>query len=176
VTLLLLTLKATRPTRHDLPRLLRRRQWEQASDTLDRLRGIFGRDNVAVEVNRTLTEGEHTFSQYLFDLADTSGIQTIATNNVHHVSKVGFSAHEALRRVALHLSPDQEDGRLPMNGERYLISPQAMQRLFGDRPDALENSLRLAERLAAPLDPSAYLCQRVQCRSGQEEPSTSRMW
>ena len=63
-----------------------------------------------------------------------------------------FAAHEALRRIALHLGPDDESGELPLNGESYLKSANAMARLFADRPDAVENAARLAERLAPPLD------------------------
>ena len=41
---------------------------------------------------------------------------------------------------------------MPLNAERYLKSADAMRRLFPDRPDAIKNAARLAERLAPPLD------------------------
>ena len=65
-------------------------------------------------------------------------------------------AHETLCRIRLGLAPDQQHPDLPFNGEGYLKSAQAMARLFADRPDALENAGRLAERLEPPLDPTVH--------------------
>jgi error-prone DNA polymerase len=137
-----------------LPRLLRRRRWDEASETTERLCEIFGRSNVCVEVTRTLTDGERSLSLHLFDLADTLQLPAVATNAIRHADKMGMAAHEILRRVALHLGPYEEHGELPINAERYLKSDEAMRRLFPDRRDAVENTRILAATLASPLDPT----------------------
>jgi len=53
----------------------------------------------------------------------------------------------------LGLAPEEEHAELPLNGEGYLKSAEAMARLFADCPRAIQNTTALAERLASPLDP-----------------------
>ena len=134
-----------------LPRFLRRGQYEAAHNAVYALPASLAR-NVFIEVTRTLTEGEHTLSCRLLELADRLGLPCVATNVVRHTVKMEFAAHETLRRIALHLEPDEESGELPLNGERFLKSQSAMAGLFADRPDVLENTVHLALRLAPPLD------------------------
>ena len=142
------------PPKGWIPRLLLQRRDEEAERALAQLVGIFGREQVFVEVVRSLAEGEHSLSLHLFDLADRLGIRTVATNAVQYATKAEFPAHEALLRVGLGVPVGEEHGELPLNGERYLKPVEEMERLFADRPDALRNAHELAARLAPPLDPS----------------------
>jgi error-prone DNA polymerase len=135
-----------------VPSLLLRRRYQEAEEALQRLIQIFGVGNVAVEVVRSLVEGESALSLHLFDLADSFHLPAVATNAVAFGVKAEFPAHEALRRVALGVPIGQEEGRLPLNGERYLKSREELAALFSDRPDALHNAVSFAERLAPPLD------------------------
>lgn len=118
-----------------------------------RLTGVYGRDHVAVAVARTLTEGDLARSRRLLDAAERAGLPAVAVNDVRHAVKPGLAAHEALRRIALRLPPGDEHADLPSNAERHLKDAGAMRRLFPERPDVLENAVRLSERLAPPLDP-----------------------
>ncbi len=136
-----------------VPSLVLRRRYKEAEEALQRLVGIYGLGNVGVEVVRSLAEGEHRLSLHLFDLADALNLPAVATNAANFGVKAEFPAHEALRRVALGTPVGEEHGELPLNGERYLKSHKAMLGLFADRPDAVDNALSFAERLAPPLDP-----------------------
>ena len=137
-----------------IPRLVLQRRDREAERALERLVGIFGPGNVAVEVVRSLAEGEHSLSLHLLDLADALNLPAIATNGARYGTKPEFLAHEALRRVALGVPVGEEHGELPLNGERYLKPGEELAALFRDRPDAIENAVALAERLESPLDPS----------------------
>lgn len=137
-----------------LARLLRRGQWDRAEARARRLVSTFGPGNVFVEVTRTLTEGEDRRSRQLFELADFLHVPPLATNPVRHALKAGLPAYEALCRVRLGLAPDAQHALLPFNGEGYLKSVAEMAALFPDRPDAIHNTVLLADRLAPPLDPS----------------------
>ena len=145
----------TGDNRHGLAgHLLRTRRSALLETTLDRLRGIFGSSGVGVSVCRTWDEGDGRLSGSLFALADRLGLPAVAVNAVRHASKSGLGAHEVLRRIALHLAAGDEHGGLPVNGERWLKPASAMAMLYPDRPDALANTVRIAERLRPPLDPS----------------------
>jgi error-prone DNA polymerase len=138
-----------------IPVLVRRRRYEEAVAAARRLRTVFGPGGVYVEVARTLVEGERALSHRLFDLADHLGVAPVATNVVRHATKAGVVAYEAQCRVRLRLAPHEQHVELPFNGERTLKSTEAMAALFADRPDAIGNAARLAQRLSPPLDPAA---------------------
>ncbi len=121
---------------------------------LDRLQACFGAGRLGIAVCRTLDEGDRRLSGALFELADHRNLPAVAVNAVRHARKAGLAAHEALRRIALHLAAGDEHAELPVNGERWLKDARTMGQLFADRPDALHNTLRFAERLSPPLDPS----------------------
>jgi error-prone DNA polymerase len=137
-----------------IPSLLFRRHFDKARDYAEQCVQTFGKGNFAIEVTRSLAEGEWELSHRLFELADYLGVPAIATNGVSYAVKEGMAAHEALRRVRIGLAPDQQHGELPLNAERYLKSNVEMSRLFRDRPDATDNASLLAERLTIPLDPA----------------------
>ena len=124
-----------------IPQLLLRRQDEEAERAMQRLVGIFGPGNVAVEIVRSLAEGEHSLSLHLFDLADALNLPAVATNGVNFATKAEFAAHEALRRVSLGVPVGEEHGELPLNGERYLKPAKSMAALFWDRPDAIRSAI-----------------------------------
>ncbi|MES2465413.1 MAG: DNA polymerase III subunit alpha, partial [Armatimonadota bacterium] len=141
------------PEHSAIPRLLRRGRYTDAEEYTRRLCDIFGAGCVFVEVTRSLAEGEHALSNRLFELADHLHLPAVATNAAHYATKPEMAGHEALRRVSLGLTIEQEHGDLPLNAERYLKPPDDIALLFPDRPDALRNAVTLAERLASPLDP-----------------------
>lgn len=140
----------------EVPSLIRRRRYAEAKAAALRHLALFGRERYRIEVTRTLTEGEPLVSHRLLQLAEHLHVAAVATNPVHHATKAGLAAHEALRRVRLRLSsPHEQHADLPLNGEGYLKTPEQMAALFADRPDVLENTVRLAESLSSPLDPDA---------------------
>ena len=136
-----------------LAALVRARRYKQAAEYARQCQQVFGVGNYYVEITRTLTEGEHEVSCRLIQLAEHIRTPVVAANPVHHAVKVGLAAHEALCRVRLGLAPEEEHAELPLNGEGYLKSAEAMARLFADCPRAIQNTTALAERLASPLDP-----------------------
>ncbi len=137
-----------------LATLVRQRQYDRAEAWARRLHTLFGAGYFFIEVTRTMTEGERGISRRLLELADHLSVPPVATNPVHHATKTEYAAYEALCRVRLGLAPQEQHADLPQNGEGYLKDSAAMNALFGDRPDAVQNTLRVADRLAPPLDPA----------------------
>lgn len=133
--------------------LVRAKRYKQAEEYARRCLALFGVGNFFIEVTRTMTEGEREISCRLILLATHLKVPVIATNPVHHTTKMGAAAYEAVSRVRLGLAPDDEHADLPFNAEGYLKSGEAIARLFADHPDALRNAAALAERLAPPLTP-----------------------
>jgi error-prone DNA polymerase len=114
---------------------------------LDRLVGLFGRGNVCVELQRHLLRDEECENAVLSELARGFRVPMVATNDVRCATPADRPLLDALTCVRHHTTLDAAGRRLARNAERYLKSPDVMAELFSDRPDALEGTMALAERL-----------------------------
>jgi error-prone DNA polymerase len=126
--------------------LVRRRCEEEASEVVRMLQELFGRDNFYIELQDDLTPDSARICADLARLADSTGAGVAATNNVHHAIREDFVAHDVLRCIAAGIHMDQPHPFRPLNAERYLKSPEEMAALFAWRPDALANTVRIAEQ------------------------------
>jgi len=99
-----------------------------------------------MEIQRTDREQQSRSEAQLLDLAAHSGCPIVATNDVRFLQRDDFRAHEA--RVCIHEGRLLSDQRREKNysPEQYLKSPEEMQVLFSDLPEALENSVHIARR------------------------------
>lgn len=130
-----------------LARALMQRDFAQAEGTLRRLVSFFGVENVYVEVQRHLRRGENWLNQRLIDLAHATGCAVLATNGVLYAEPKGRQIVDVFSCSRLHTHLDAAGTALAFNSERHLKSPAEMQALFADLPDAVNNTVRLAERL-----------------------------
>ncbi|HSA24173.1 MAG TPA: error-prone DNA polymerase, partial [Myxococcota bacterium] len=100
--------------------------------------------------------GEDRRNQALLGLARRLGLGLLATNDVRHATRAGRRLLDVLTCLRLHVSLDTAGTRLRPNAERHLKAPAEMAALFADLPEALENTLRVAERCAFDLSELGY--------------------
>lgn len=130
--------------RHDLAEL-QLADWQRA----------FGED-VHLELTRTGRDGEDAFNHFALHAAATRGLPVIASNDVRFLDRDGFEAHEA--RVCIASGRVLDDPKRPRdyNAEQYLKSADAMAELFADVPDALDNTVALAQRCNLEMSLGTY--------------------
>jgi DNA polymerase-3 subunit alpha len=118
---------------------------ELASQCLDYWQHLFP-DNFYLEVQRTGREGDEEHLHAAVALAEASGIPVVASNDVRFLRADEFEAHEV--RVCIHEGQTLNDSRRPRrySDQQYLRSPEEMAALFEDLPEALENSVEIAQR------------------------------
>ncbi|WP_296253432.1 PHP domain-containing protein, partial [uncultured Stenotrophomonas sp.] len=106
---------------------------------------VFG-DGLHLELTRTGRDGEEAFNQFALQAAGQRGLPVVATNDVRFLSPDDFYAHEA--RVCISTGRVLDDPKRPReySAEQYLKTPEQMCELFADIPDAIDNTLALAER------------------------------
>ena len=99
-----------------------------------------------LELQRSGREREEDYLHAAVDLAIAHDVPVVATNDVHFIKAEDFEAHEA--RVCIHDGRTLDDPRRPRrhSEQQYLRSPEDMQVLFADLPEALENSVEIARR------------------------------
>ena len=90
--------------------------------------------------------------QELISLSTKLGVPLVATVDVHYINKENAPAHELLLCVQTNTSIHDEK-RLKMAGDFfYLKSPEEMEQLFSDIPQAIENTQRIANVCQLDLD------------------------
>jgi len=111
---------------------------------------LFG-DRYYLELHRTGRADEERCLHDSVALAADYGVPVVATNDVHFLQADDFEAHEI--RVCIHEGRTLDDPRRPRNyGEQqYLRTPEEMQALFADIPEALENTVEIAKRCTIEL-------------------------
>jgi error-prone DNA polymerase len=114
---------------------------------LDQMIGLFGRDNVYVELQRHLLRDEEVDLQMLTDLASAFHVPVVATNSVRFATPEERPLFDVLTCIRHKTTLDLAGRKLARNAERYLKSPEEMVRLFHDEPAAVAATRDLADRL-----------------------------
>ncbi len=117
----------------------------QADILLDGWLALFG-DRYYLELHRTGRDREEDCLHATIELAQVHDVPVVATNDVHFLQADEFEAHEV--RACINEGRTLDDPRRPRNfsDQQYLRTPEEMQALFADIPEALENTLEIAKR------------------------------
>ena len=138
-----------------------RRAWRErgaaaGGEAFARMRRIFGRDSLFVEIQRHLVPGEEFENQFLADLAQAGGAPLLATNGVAHAVAEERDVLDAFTCLRHRVTLDTAGRLLARNAERRLKGGREMEALFADRPEAVANTGKLAERLEFALSDLGY--------------------
>lgn len=123
---------------------------------IDQLTSVFGRENVFIEIQRHLRRGEECENDALRDVASATGLPLLATNGVLHVTREERPVLDVFTCARNHTHLDAAGRLLALNDERHVKGAVHMARLFADAPEAITNTVRLAERLDFTLENLGY--------------------
>ncbi|MCC7374629.1 MAG: error-prone DNA polymerase [Verrucomicrobiales bacterium] len=143
---------------------------------LRRLVQIFGRGRVYVEIQRHLRRGEDRINEARLHLAEREGLPVIATNGVRYGSPEGRQVADLFTCLRHHTTVDAAGRLLAANAERHLKAPEEMRCLFADLPEALENTVRLADRLRFDLKDLGYAFPQFSVGPGETMEGVLEDW
>jgi error-prone DNA polymerase len=143
-------------------------------EILQRLLRIFGPQHLFVEIQRHRLRGEAWKAQALVQLAESFRLPLLATNGVLYARPNGRKILDVFTCIRNHTHLDAAGKLLAPNSQRFLASAQQMQKLFHDLPEAIANTLRLAERLQFSLDHLGYEFPRYPVPEGESLDSYLR--
>ncbi|MEA3189127.1 MAG: error-prone polymerase, partial [Chthoniobacter sp.] len=129
---------------------------QNANATLGSLIEIFGASNVYVELQRHLLRGEALINQQLVELGRFHNVPLLATNGVLYAKAAQRAVLDVFTCARHHTNLDRAGPLLSENDQRFLRPASEMKRLFGDVPEAISNTVRLAERLEFSLENLGY--------------------
>ncbi len=141
---------------------------------INRLKRIYSHDHLAIEVCRHLDRGEERRTRRVYDLADTTGLPVVATNDVRYALPETKSLLDVLTCIREHTTLDEAGRRLLPNAEWRLKSARQMQALFADRPDAIRQTCIIAERCAFGLEDTGYRFPDYPTPPGESMPALLR--
>jgi error-prone DNA polymerase len=122
-----------------------------AARELDTLVGLFGRDNLLVELFDRGDPLDSTHNDVLAAIAESRGVPTVATGNVHFATPDQHRLATALAAVRARRSLDELDGWLPASGSAHLRSGAEMAARFARYPGAVERTVGIADDLSFEL-------------------------
>ena len=113
-------------------------------------------DRYYLEVQGHDSEGQAELNQKIFTLADDLGLPVVATNDAHFLQRDHHPAHDIL--VCIGMAKNRDDpNRLIYDEGLYFKNPVDMAERFPDRPDVLENTLRIADQVDLSFEKKYFL-------------------
>jgi error-prone DNA polymerase len=147
---------------------------EEARKQIEQLIRIFGRGNVYIELQRHFHREEETRNRAAIAIAQLLNLPLLATNGVCYAAAKNRELCDAFTAIRHHRTLSTAGRLLARNSERHLKSPQEMQKLFADLPEAIANTLELSSRLEFTLNDLGYQFPRYPVPEGETTTSFLR--
>jgi DNA polymerase-3 subunit alpha len=128
---------------------------------------------IYVELSRHGMEAEKRIEAGLLDLAYDHDVPIVATNHAYFLERPFFEAHDALSCIAGGRYVMEED-RPRLTPEHHFKSPQEMQALFADLPEAIANTVAIAKRCGFAVPERAPMLPSYSGGDATEEAATFR--
>ena len=109
-----------------------------------------------LEVQAHGTPGQAELNERVFELAKELGLPVVATNDAHFLQRDHHRAHDILVCIGTAKSHDDE-GRLTYDEGLYFKNADEMAAAFPDRPDVIENTLKIADEVSLTLEKKYHL-------------------
>ncbi len=130
----------------EVPTLILSGQVEKAYEAARYYRDLFGSGNFFLELHDHGLPEQKLVNKVLVELAKAEGIPLVASNDVHYLSRSDAEVHDVLICIQTGKTVDETDRMKFDSQEFYLKTAQEMAACFPEYPEAISNSLLIAER------------------------------
>ncbi len=139
-----------------LARALAQGGMQQARRAVECLTGIFGHNHVYVELQRHFHRAQEARNRAAIEIARSLKLPLLATNGAWYATPQERELCDVFTAIRNHRTLATAGRLLARNSERYVKSPQHMQELFPDLPEALAHTVELSSRLEFTLEALGY--------------------
>ncbi|MBI3852456.1 MAG: DNA polymerase III subunit alpha [Verrucomicrobia bacterium] len=132
----------------EIPDLIAKDQLDKARETIDWFKQVFGPENFYLELQNHGIPEQAKVNRHLIGWAKEFGLKLVATNDVHYVEKSHSHAHDCLVCIGTQslLSDPKRMSAGYVPEQFYLRSAEEMKARFSEVPDAVTNTLEVAEK------------------------------
>ena len=147
------------------------RRFDRAVAAAQRLRDVFGSERLWVELQQHYLPDSDRLMRNQMVLASQLGLPVVATNGVHYATRAESRLRDAMIAIDqnITLNEARRSGLLPINANAAMIGADDMARRFVHLPQALHNSVLIAERCKGALDFGAHRLPEFQVPDGRSE-------
>src|SRR3989344_1037410 len=121
---------------------------KEAKNRLNKLKEIFDNNRLYLEIQRHVkVPRQEELNQKLIEISEKEGIPLVATNDNHYIEKDDSEAQEILLCIGTQTTIDTPNRKLSMidSPDFYIKNQKEMKELFMDIPEAIENTVKIAE-------------------------------
>lgn len=136
----------------EVPAWIIRGDMFRAEKALQEYLEIFGRENYFIEIQNHGMPEEKKAVDGLVSLAEKYGLGLVATNDAHYLKREDSEFHEVLLCIQTGKTLADQNRMRFFSDDFYLKNQEEMQGLFGSYPEALANTVRIAERCHVEFD------------------------
>ncbi len=140
----------------EIPRALLNDNPAEAVKKWDWYSEVFGRDRFFVELQQHNIKEITDLNKQLLSLGARYEARFIATNDVHYVNQADARLQDILLAIQTNSTLNDPDRMKMSDDSYYLRSPLEMSKIFSEVPDALSNTLLIAERCNVDLGFKGY--------------------
>ena len=127
---------------------------------------IFGKDHFYLELQYHQIQAQATANRFLVQLAQDFGLPLVATNDCHYLNRADSTAHDVLLCIGTGKRVSDADRMRYASSEFYVKSAEEMAAVLGDYPDALANTLKIAEQCQVKLGFGNSILPRYEVPAG----------
>ena len=129
-----------------IPRRLMEKDYDAAKETALLYRDIFGPENYYLEIQDHGILEQKQILPDLYRLSEETGIGLVATNDVHYIRQEDHQAQSILVCIQTNHTVNDKSDMEFQTQEFYLKSRAEMETLFAAHPEALDNTVKIAEQ------------------------------
>src|SRR2546428_979131 len=126
--------------------------YAKAKDAALQYKEILGADNFFLEIQDHGIPDQQKIVPMMARLGEEVGLQLVGTNDSHYLEKSDAFAHEVLLCIGTGKTLGDDRRMKFFSDDFYVKAPDEMRRVFSAYPQAVENTMRIAERINVKLD------------------------
>ncbi|MCB9437119.1 MAG: DNA polymerase III subunit alpha [Anaerolineales bacterium] len=132
----------------EIPRMVEEGREDKARELIGWYQDIFGKDHFYLELQGHNIPELQTLNRWLVENAGYANVPLVATNDVHYVRAEDYDPHDTLLCIQTSTLKNETNRMSMSGGNSYYLKTQAeMWAMFGEVPEALTNTLRIAEMI-----------------------------
>lgn len=139
-----------------IPRALAEGDMDGAYELCEQFLEIFDRDHFYLEVQDHGIAIQKKVNEGLFQLAKELNLGLVATNDAHYLTKKDARIQDVLMSIQMGKTVDDPTRMKFETEEFYIKDADEMAALFPDHPEALENTVKIAERCQVDFEFGKY--------------------
>ena len=140
----------------EIPRALLNDNPEEAVRRMNWYYDVFGKDNFFVELQQHNIKEITDLNKKLLEMGARYSANYIATNDVHYINQSDSRLQDILLAIQTNTLLSDPDRMRMSDDSYYLRTPQEMDRLFAEVPEALSNTILIADRCNVDLGFKGY--------------------